>query len=234
MKTIKSFVFSICLMLSALFAGAADAVTVSVVPGKSIGLGDSFYWAGIVTLDIDGVEYPAMATNWDLTLFQNPSTTPDPWETTLWTQSEIEAGTASVYYAPEKYRVAAQLFLYALLGYDPADPLWTAGHNEMVWDTMSSPGVWEYGNRVYDIETGLTMYDVYTLTYLPDIDPNFDYSGFMGVLQGVGEQKQEFLVYTDISAIPVPPAIWLFGSGLVGLMAAARRRAAWGSRSRTA
>ncbi len=224
MKTIKSFVFSVCLMLSALFTGAANAVTVSVVPGKSVGLDDVGYYAGLVTLNIDGVEYPAMATNWDLTLSQNPSAIPNSWETTLYTQSDIEAETASVYYTPEKYRIAAQLFLYSLLGYDPADPLWTAGHNEMVWDTMSGPGVWEYGDRVYDNDSGVTMHDVYTYTYLPDIDPNFDYSEFMQIVGYDGDQVHEFLIYTDISAIPVPSAVWLFGSGLVSLLTAARKK----------
>ena len=34
-------------------------------------------------------------------------------------------------------------------------------------------------------------------------------------MQGFGEK--------DISATPVPPAVWLFGSGLIGLMVIARR-----------
>ena len=225
MKT-KNFIFSIVFLLSSLFAGPANAVTVSVVPGKSVGLGDSFYWAGLVTLNIDGKEYPAMATSYGSALTQNPSEITGSWDTILYSKSEIESGTASVYWTPDKYSMASQLFLYAMLGYNPADPLWTAGHNEMMWDTMSSPGVWEYGNRVYDIETGLTMYDVYNLTYLADgLDPNFDYSGFMSVLAPYGTegtQLNEFLVYTP--AVPIPPAMWLFGSGLLGLMAVARRK----------
>lgn len=203
------------------FASTANAVTVSVVPGKSVGLGDSYYWSGIVTLNIDGVEYPAMATEFNIGAVNNPSEITGSWDTALWSQGDIESGTSTVYFAPEKYRLASQLFLYAMLGYEPADPLWTAGHNEMVWNTFAgSP--WEYGDRVYDTATGLTMHDVYN-SYLADgLDPNFDYSGFMKVLSRDGYQQQEFLVYT--SAVPVPPAIWLFGSGLVGLVGVARRR----------
>jgi len=204
------------------FSATASAVTVSVVPGKSVGPGDSYYWAGIVTLNIDGVEYPAMATEFNIGAVNNPSEILGSWDTSLWSQGEIESGITTVYFAPEKYRLASQLFLYAMLGYEPADPLWTAGHNEMVWETVGSASSWEYGDRVYDTATGLTMHDVYN-SYLADgLDPNFDYSGFMKVLSPDGYQQQEFLVYT--SAVPVPPAIWLFGSGLVGLVGVARRR----------
>ena len=221
---IKSLIFIVFVLFSA-FAGPANAVTVSVVPGKSVGLGDSFYWAGLVTLNIDGKEYPAMTTTWDYGL-ENANEITGTWDATLYSQSDIESGNVSLYWTPDKYSMASQIFLYAMLGYDPADPLWASGHNEMVWDITSSPGVWEYGNRVYDTETGLTMHDVYTLTYLPDgLDPNFDYSGFMQILHPNGTQLNEFLVYTP--AVPIPPAMWLFGSGLLGLAGvAARKRAA--------
>jgi hypothetical protein len=32
------------------------------------------------------------------------------------------------------------------------------------------------------------------------------------------------MVVTDISSVPIPPALWLFGSGLLGLAAVARGR----------
>jgi len=34
------------------------------------------------------------------------------------------------------------------------------------------------------------------------------------------------LTYGDVSAVPVPAAVWLFGSGLVGLVGIARRKKA--------
>lgn len=219
---IKSLIFIVFVLFSA-FAGPANAVTVSVVPGKSIGLSDSYYWAGIVTLNIDGKEYPAMAAEF----MDDPDTITDSWNTTLWSQSDIESGTATALYTPDQYSMASQLFFYAMLGYDPADPLWTAGHNEMVWDVITNPGAWEYGDRVYDAETGLTMHDVYTLTYLAEgLNPDYNYSSFMGVLNYVDDGTRrfpEFLVYT-VPAVPIPPAVWLFGSGLFGLAAVTRRR----------
>jgi hypothetical protein len=35
---------------------------------------------------------------------------------------------------------------------------------------------------------------------------------------------EELAVTGEVSAVPVPAAVWLFGSGLIGLMAVARRK----------
>ncbi|HHJ14255.1 MAG TPA: hypothetical protein ENJ79_07740 [Gammaproteobacteria bacterium] len=225
---VRSLVVPVLVFLSSLFAGLANAVTVSVVPGKSVGLGDAGYWAGVVTLNIDGMEYPAMVDNFVWAQIQNPSEITEPWNAKLLSQNEIETGTVSVFYAPERYRIASQLFLYAMLGYYTDDPLWTAGHNEMVWDVLLLT-MWEYGDRVYDPQTGITMHDVYLYNYLANgLDPAYDYSGFMHILQQPdGGGVSEFLVYTGGAPIvPVLPAVWLFGSGLIGLIAAARPHAA--------
>jgi hypothetical protein len=64
--------------------------------------------------------------------------------------------------------------------------------------------------------------DTFTLTYLATV-PVGDPSGFGGVnyqLNLVGS------VAAGAPAVPVPAAVWLFGSGLVGLVGVARRRKA--------
>ena len=57
--------------------------------------------------------------------------------------------------------------------------------------------------------------------------------GVFGVYDGVawtnlasaGSGNHTTIAYVpDVSAVPVPGAIWLFGSGILGLVAAARRR----------
>ena len=58
--------------------------------------------------------------------------------------------------------------------------------------------------------------DSYTLTYTATV-PVGDPSGFGGVAYGLN-------LTGTISAVPVPAAVWLFGSGLVGLAGIARRR----------
>lgn len=60
--------------------------------------------------------------------------------------------------------------------------------------------------------------DIYTLTYsatvLEGSPSNFGGSQYLLSLTGT------------VSAVPVPAAIWLFGSGLLGLVGVARRRKA--------
>ena len=38
------------------------------------------------------------------------------------------------------------------------------------------------------------------------------------------DENGNLVLIADLSAVPVPGAVWLFGSGLVGLMGAARRK----------
>ena len=53
------------------------------------------------------------------------------------------------------------------------------------------------------------------------INNNGDITGY-GTIDG---QQHAFLL-TNISAVPVPAAVWLFGSGLLGLIGVARRKSA--------
>lgn len=218
MNALKAFVVMFVIFFSTT-TSAATVVTVSVVPGKSVGLDDAGYFAGFVTLNINGKEYPAMATNWLTTFVQSPSTVIGQWSTTLYTQDDILAGGTSTTFVPEYYTMAAQVFLSALLGYSSNDSLWAAGHNEMTWNALS-PTVWEYSNRVYDAGSGMTLHDIYNSYVASGLDPSYDYSGFMSVLAYGG--VHEFFVYTV--ATPIPPAIWLLSSGLLGLIAVARKK----------
>lgn len=58
---------------------------------------------------------------------------------------------------------------------------------------------------------------------------DFEDSGFGGWIIPGGEPYPDVVTYTDgevtvVSAVPVPAAVWLFGSGLLGLVGVARRR----------
>ena len=126
--------------------------------------------------------------------------------------------------------MAAPFFLDGLLGYNPADPLWTASFNEMVWEIIdpgaaSDGSLWwaEYANRVYDEASGLTLSDVFDSAVAAGLDPNYDYSEFMFILDS--DQAPNMLVFgSAISSVPVPAAVWLFGSGLIGLVGVAARK----------
>ncbi len=243
MKIIKFLLFAIAL-LSGVSASVATAVTVTLTD-QSVGQVATYvwkieepYWAGVVTLDIDGVEYLAMSTMpWSY--YDEGPLDPDrigivfpsTWETELLTRDDITArgGVDSFFgtVTPENISLASELFLNGLLGYNPADPLWTASFNEMVWDTIlfEQGGYYmENAKTVYDPDSGVTLMDVYN-SMLPTLDPNYDYSSFMKVLSnGLPVGLSPMLVF--VAPVPVPPAVWLFGSGLIGLAMVARRRRA--------
>lgn len=248
MKTIKYLLFTITL----LFGVSAGAVTVSLT-GNWVGAegvyidsnGDEQpYWAGIVELEIDGKRHLAMPSYpWSV-----GSTPADylgvSWDSNLYTRDDILAGGTNTLGesldgiivngvtidATEIYPRASQIFFYGLLGYNPPDPLWAASFSEMISQTTVFVPLQGYederyfynANITYDTETGLTLRDVYDLTIIPELIPNYDYSDFMRVLEYVDGAPSEFLVFT--STVPVPSAVWLFGSGLIGFVAIARKR----------
>jgi len=82
-------------------------------------------------------------------------------------------------------------------------------------------GVFDNGTGVAVVTCAVdcAVGDTYTLDYTA-IVPQADLSNFGGVL------FQLHLEGTVASAVPVPAAVWLFGSGLLGLAGVARRRKA--------
>ena len=63
--------------------------------------------------------------------------------------------------------------------------------------------------------------DTYSLQYTATVPPG-DPSGFGGVVYSLTLEGS----IVETSAIPVPAAVWLFGSGLLGLVGVARRKKA--------
>lgn len=97
---------------------------------------------------------------------------------------------------------------------------WTVSWNGIAVIPMGS-GAWAgNGEGLADVTCAVDCGDgdTFTLDYSATV-PMGDPSGF----GGVGYQLQ--LVGT-VSAVPVPAAVWLFGSGLLGLVGVARRRKA--------
>ena len=65
--------------------------------------------------------------------------------------------------------------------------------------------------------------------FAPSTD-NAWYFNFFNGLQGVSDKNDNLFAWAvqsgDVSAVPVPAAVWLFGSGLLGLIGVARRKSA--------
>ena len=77
------------------------------------------------------------------------------------------------------------------------------------------------GSRMLDLcllsDCTSSGWSSFTAAY--DINNNGDISGY----GSIGGQTHTFLL-TNVSAVPVPAAVWLFGSGLLGLVGVARRK----------
>ena len=109
--------------------------------------------------------------------------------------------------------------------------------NEALYDINSNPT-----DCVIDITSGLScltnsgpfqnLYD-HANVYWTDVETSTDEA--LGFTMQTGQQWEEVRVYTGrawavadgdvfVSTVPVPAAIWLFGSGLIGLVGIARRK----------
>ncbi len=235
MNTIKNLFIALVVLFSTIVGNAyAVSVTVSIVPGGNVGLSDLNYYAGFVTLNINGKDYPAMMDNWSVTTdkkgWQND---PTPWNGVFYTYGDIQNTNTQVVYTLADYSKASWFLTNGMVGYKLKDNLWAASYDEMVWDTLSGIGVWEYSSREYpSAGSGITMLDGYNMDIANGSpDPNYDFSSFMGVLNVPYGSNKEFLVFTQKNGtpvstpdLPIPPAIWLFGSGLVGLTVVARKK----------
>ncbi|MEJ2688165.1 MAG: VPLPA-CTERM sorting domain-containing protein [Gammaproteobacteria bacterium] len=187
-------------------AQAASAATLSLVNTGTALARDGVY-AGLYNISIDGKVTPAMCDDWN-TEVPNHS-----WTATGYTYAEIING------APVKFAGTA-----GLTGYKEAGWLFSqlptvsqsdqADINLAVWKIMSNP-------TIQMNSTATTWYD----RALGHSDFNFSHS-MMVWTPNPRCASQEFLtpLTTPPSAVPLPAAVWLFGSGLVGLVAVGRRR----------
>jgi hypothetical protein len=64
--------------------------------------------------------------------------------------------------------------------------------------------------------------DDFWLQWLPGLPTYF--TGFAYTVAGVNDYYSSYTGEISVAAVPVPAAAWLFGSGLIGLAGASRRR----------
>jgi hypothetical protein len=95
-----------------------------------------------------------------------------------------------------------------------------SGASMHLWDGNTHPGAALYA-RLFELGGGLSQLGSIFSDYNIYYDPTLTGNAYLGdrtyALNGSG-----FL--TPVSAVPVPAAIWLFGSGLLGLVGIARRK----------
>ena len=102
------------------------------------------------------------------------------------------------------------------LGISTSQTLLTGSFNANGWNFVDFGGTGAFSGAGIDTKSA----DLLTALGAPTNTP-FEFFGFS--LQSVNGN----VVSTDIvnTAVPVPAAVWLFGSGLIGLVGVARRRA---------
>jgi len=220
MNALKAFVVIIGMLFSvatAVTASAATVVTLSPVIGEEVG-NNTTYWAGFLVYSVNGNKTILVNTGpFAPTTIMYPGCT----DCVMYSRDEIINGIApGTYASDDQYGQAAQILLRMLLGYNPPDPLWTASGAEIIWDKLWGDNtMWDNANQIADPETEATYRDVYNS--IPIVS-SYDYSGFMQVIASPTDQVPPFLVYGGTIPTPVPPAIWLFGSGILGLMGIVR------------
>lgn len=206
-KAKKLFFVILSIVFMSITAEAAIATTVDMNV-ELVGVGDSQVrggvYAGFYKLEVDGLSVINAMCDDRLTSVSIG----DVWQATEYTYADIQAG-APVKFASlgiEKYSQAA--YVWSLLGGASASDVADAGL--AVWEIMS-PG-----------STALTsVAEVYYNDATSGAYDTFDFTGIVNVLTpNPLDASQEYF----ISAVPIPAAIWLFGSGFLGVVGVARRK----------
>jgi hypothetical protein len=109
-----------------------------------------------------------------------------------------------------------ELFAAPFLGFGPDTPSWT-GASGLSW-VLSAGTYWV----AFEVRPGQVLEGV-----MPDPSPNPLLNEAISLDSGISWFGDDGLnIGVRIQAVPVPAAVWLFGSGLVGLIGIARRKKA--------
>jgi hypothetical protein len=103
-----------------------------------------------------------------------------------------------------------------------AGPITADGFGEFD-STIGGFGLASGGTEVWQIDlgaNGITMADFDVLSTIPPGE--FRKTAALKFVQGPGDDS----AFGGVSTVPVPAAVWLFGSGLLGLVGIARRKKA--------
>jgi len=94
-----------------------------------------------------------------------------------------------------------------------------AGVTSIRYETLSG-GTFDYAvGTLYYGTTGTQLIGV-------SITPTGSWSNFVGASNAPLNNSYPFAVDLTVSSVPVPAAVWLFGSGMLGLIGVARRKKA--------
>lgn len=220
------------ILLAVVFSHTASAATVNVAPGKEVGVNTPIsnvsYWAGVLVLNIDGTEMPGMSIFPIGPTSEGYITCSD---CAFYTYDDVASGNPAVVLGSAEYSKGVIAFGSALSDYHAGNSKWTAVWNEIVWMAMweSLPGTNLKEFIDPSAETPMTYLDLYNSSIAPGLVSDYDWSyNNTRVLASPSHQIAPLLVdvssSTSTQPVPIPTALLLFGSGLIGLGAIARRK----------
>ena len=124
----------------------------------------------------------------------------------------------------------SQVFLDAVTNYNTS--IWVAGGNiapNLNLDFASAFSGYSFINSRDDADNGPihTFDPLEGVTYLAiGAAPKINVGNFIGDVEGINTNAHFYISGLNVTAVPVPAAVWLFGSGLLGLIGVARRKKA--------
>lgn len=198
MKPILTFLVGVISILS-LTANAAS-VTLTDVNNAKPGDGNySGFYAGFYSLTVDGKYIQGMCDDFATNSYIGET----------WTANFNNGSTGKFSPNPVKYSQIGYLFSLALSDHNTDNQ---ASYNEAIWKIIypSAPALLNDASYYYNLATNGSH-------------DSFNYSGIMQFLTpNPLNASQEFL--TAPTEVKVPSAMWLFGSGLLGLVGISRRK----------
>ena len=190
-------------VVSLLTAGLANAATVSLSPSaQTVTDGDALSLAVIGSDFPDGVNDGTITVTWDATILQLETT-----QTDAIVDGALTTGITNIFVFDTS--TPGQLDFTGGIGLGDA-PVGQGGveftYLNLAFTAIATPGT--------DVDVGLGVSGLWqdgTFTPIPDADITY-----------IGAT-------VTVNPVPVPPAVWLFGSGLLGLVGVARRRSSQAS-----
>lgn len=225
MNALKVFVIVIGMLFFAATASVASAAmaTTLTFTGNSVGSNGVIYFAGAIEFaDSDGNTMMGMTiepTFGSLNLsYQNP------FPVVISSYTDLLLSGVNPGYTLDQYSKGAQIFTQGLLGVygNPQDNVWAGCFNEMMWKALwGDTGLWDSCSQPDSLQNNTVLGSLYP-SVSQSLVSGFDPGDSIKFAISPTGAVPPMILYAN--PVPVPPALWLFGSGLLGLAGIARRK----------